>query len=166
MLLGLKISNLAVIEEVEVSFGPGLTVFTGETGAGKSILIDSLGLLMGVRASADVVRAGCDEASVEGVFAKTPALAARLSEMGLPDLGEEVSLRRVVGRGGRGRVYVNGALVTVGVLARLLRGLVDISGQHECVLLFDPSVHRAIVDRFGKLEPMVEAYRSDLAALR
>jgi len=166
MLLGLKISNLAVIEELEVSFGSGLTVLTGETGAGKSILIDSLGLLMGVRASAEVVRSGCEEASVEGVFAKAPALAARLSEMGLPDLGDEVSLRRVVGRAGRGRVYVNGALVTVGVLARLLRGLIDISGQHECVSLFDPSVHRAIVDRFGKLESIFQAYGRDLGALR
>src|SRR5215467_3567938 len=166
MLLGLKVSNLAVIEEVEVSFCSGLTVLTGETGAGKSILIDSLGLLMGVRASADVVRSGCAEASVEGVFVKTPALKERLCTMGLPDLGDEVSVRRVVGRGGRGRVYVNGALVTVGVLARLLRGLVDISGQHECVSLFDPSVHRAIVDGFGKLGPVVEAYGRDLAVLR
>ena len=166
MLLGLKVSNLAVIEEVEVSFCSGLTVLTGETGAGKSILIDSLGLLMGVRASADVVRSGCAEASVEGVFVKTPALGERLSTMGLPDLGDEVSVRRVVGCGGRGRVYVNGALVTVGVLARLLRGLIDISGQHECVSLFDPSVHQAIVDRFGKLGPVVEAYGRDLAVLR
>ena len=101
MLLGLKISNIAVIEEVEVSFAPGLTVLTGETGAGKSILIDSLGLLLGARASADVVRAGCDEASVEAVFAKTPALAARLASMGLPDLSDEVSLRRVIGRTAR-----------------------------------------------------------------
>src|SRR5262249_37313142 len=102
MLLGLRISNLAVIEELEGSFGSGLTVLTGETGAGKSIPIDPLGLLMGVRGSSDVVRSGCEEASVEGVFAKPRALAARLSEMGLPDLGDEVSLRRVVGRAGRG----------------------------------------------------------------
>ncbi len=166
MLLGLKISNIAVIEEVEVSFAPGLTVLTGETGAGKSILIDSLGLLLGARASADVVRAGCDEASVEAVFAKTPALAARLASMGLPDLSDEVSLRRVIGRTARGRVYVNGALVTVGVLSRVLHGLVDISGQHEYVSVFDPSVHRAILDRAGRAEPLLDAYHRDFAAVQ
>jgi DNA repair protein RecN (Recombination protein N) len=165
MLLGLKISNIAVIDEVEVSFGPGLTVLTGETGAGKSILIDSLGLLMGGRASADVVRAGSDEASVEAVFAKTPAIATRLASMGLPDLGDEVSLRRVIGRNTRGRVYVNGALVTVGVLARILRGLVDISGQYDYVSIFDPCVHRALLDRAGRTEALLEAYHRDLAAL-
>src|SRR5713226_4571730 len=166
MLLGLKISNIAVIEEVEVSFAPGLTVLTGETGAGKSILIDSLGLLLGARASADVVRAGCDEASVEAVFAKTPALAARLASMGLPDLSDEVSLRRVIGRTARGRVYVNGALVTVGVLSRVLHGLVDISGQHEYVSVFDPSVHRTILDRAGRAEPLLDAYHRDFAAVQ
>src|SRR5260370_7402044 len=105
MLLGLKISNIAVIEEMEVSFAPGLTVLTGETGAGKSILIDSLGLLLGARASADVVRAGCDEASVEAVFAKTPALAPRLPSMGLPDLTTQVSLRPSCGRTARRQIY-------------------------------------------------------------
>ncbi len=82
MLLGLRISNVAVIEEVEVAFGAGLTVLTGETGAGKSILVDALGLLLGGRADADVIRAGCDEASVEGVFARTPALGQRLEDLG------------------------------------------------------------------------------------
>jgi DNA repair protein RecN (Recombination protein N) len=166
VLLGLRISNVAVIEEVEVGFGAGLTVLTGETGAGKSILVDALGLLLGGRADADVIRAGRDEASVEGVFARTPALAERLEELGLPDLGEEVLVRRVVGRNGRGKAYVNGSLVTVGVLSRLTRGLVDIAGQHEHVSLFDSSLHRTLLDRYGNLTEALEVYGQHYAAVR
>ncbi|NOJ98984.1 DNA repair protein RecN [Corallococcus sp. CA049B] len=166
MLLGLRISNVAVIEEVEVAFGAGLTVLTGETGAGKSILVDALGLLLGGRADADVIRAGCEDAAVEGVFARTPVLAARLEELGLPDLGEEVLVRRVLGRTGRGKVYVNGALVTLGVLGKLTRGAVDIAGQHEHVSLFDSGLHRVLLDKYGGLEESLAAYGREWANLR
>lgn len=166
MLLGLRISNVAVIEEVEVSFGAGLTVLTGETGAGKSILVDALSLLLGGRADADVIRAGCEEASVEGVFARTPVLAARMEELGIPDLGDEVLVRRVVGRTGRGKAYVNGTLVTVGVLSRFIRGVVDIAGQHEHVSLFDSGLHRTLLDRYGNLTDALATYLQDYSALR
>ncbi|WP_426753871.1 DNA repair protein RecN [Myxococcus sp. Y35] len=166
MLLGLRISNVAVIEEVEVAFGAGLTVLTGETGAGKSILVDALGLLLGGRADADVIRAGCEEASVEGVFARTPTLEARLEELGLPDLGEEVLVRRVLGRTGRGKAYVNGSLVTVGVLGKLTRGAVDIAGQHEHVSLFDSGLHRVLLDRYGNLEEVLASFFREYTALR
>ncbi|WP_375757656.1 DNA repair protein RecN [Corallococcus exercitus] len=166
MLLGLRISNVAVIEEVEVAFGAGLTVLTGETGAGKSILVDALGLLLGGRADADVIRAGCEDAAVEGVFARTPVLAARLEELGLPDLGEEVLVRRVLGRTGRGKVYVNGALVTLGVLGKLTRGAVDIAGQHEHVSLFDSGLHRVLLDKYGGLDEAMAAYGREWANLR
>lgn len=178
MLTSLRLSNFAVIEEAEVSFGPGLTVLTGETGAGKSILIDALGLLIGARAEAEVIRAGADEAVVEALFEKTPPLAERLEALGLPDDGAEVSVRRTVGRAGRARAYVNGSLVTVGVLQRLMRGLVDIAGQHEHLALFDPSEHLGLIDRLVSHSPtggeargegkQLEAYRaawSDLQAL-
>src|SRR5688500_1944959 len=102
MLQALRISNFAVVEEAELGVDGGLTVLTGETGAGKSILIDALILLVGGRADPDQVRTGCEEAVVEGIFATTPALRARLAERGCPDLGDEVHLRRVVGRNGRG----------------------------------------------------------------
>ncbi|WP_338864609.1 DNA repair protein RecN [Myxococcus stipitatus] len=166
MLLGLRIANVAVIEEVEVAFGAGLTVLTGETGAGKSILVDSLNLLLGGRADADVIRAGCEEASVEGVFARTPVLGARLEELGLPDLGDEVLVRRVLGRTGRGKTYVNGALVTVGVLGKLTRGAVDLAGQHEHVSLFDPALHRVLLDRYGEMETPLAAYFGEYSSLR
>ncbi|WPB82811.1 DNA repair protein RecN [Archangium violaceum] len=165
MLLGLRISNVAVIEEVEVTFGAGLTVLTGETGAGKSILVDALGLLLGGRADADAIRAGCDEASVEGVFERTPVLATRMEELGVPDLGDEVLVRRVVGRNGRAKAYINGSLVTVGVLARFMRGTVDIAGQHEHVSLFDSGLHRVLLDRYGRLEEQLAAYGRDYAAV-
>ena len=167
MLVSLRLTNFAVMEEVEVAFGPGLTVLTGETGAGKSILIDALSLLAGGRAEADVVRSGVEETTLEGVFERSDVLSARLLEAGLPDDGPEVSIRRTVGRNGRGKVHVNGALATVGVLARLMKGLVDIAGQHEHMALFDASRHLALVDRFGEVEtgPLVP-YRSTWASWR
>ncbi len=149
MLLSLRLSNFAVIEEAEVAFGPGLTVLTGETGAGKSMLIDALALLSGARADGQTVRSGAEEAVVEGVFERSAAMGARLSELGLPDLGSEVSVRRLVGRNGRGKVHVNGALVAVGVLGRLMHGLVDVAGQHEHFALFDAARHCALIDRLG-----------------
>jgi DNA repair protein RecN (Recombination protein N) len=141
-------------------------VLTGETGAGKSILVDALSLLLGGRADAQVIRASCEEATVEGLFRRVPALAERLAALGLPDLGDEVSVRRVVGRTGRGKAYVNGSLVTVGVLGQLMKSLVDIAGQHEHVGLFDSSSHRGLVDRLGGLAPQLAAYRAEYAALQ
>ena len=151
MLITLRLKNFAVVEEAEVGFGPGLTVLTGETGAGKSILIDALGLLVGGRAEPDVIRSGADEAVIEGLFERSAELGARLVELGLPDDGPEVSVRRAFGRQGRGRVHVNGALVTVGVLQRLMKGQVDIAGQHEHMALLDSAQHLGLIDRFGVL---------------
>ncbi|HEY1905399.1 MAG TPA: AAA family ATPase, partial [Myxococcaceae bacterium] len=165
MLVALRIENFTVIEEVEVGFGPGLTVLTGETGAGKSILVDALGLLLGTRADAGCVRSGAEEAVVEAVFQRTPGLALRLETLGLPDHGDEVVLRRVVGRAGRGKVHVNGALASVGVLGQLMRGELDIAGQHAHVGLFEPSTHRAVLDRCDGVGPVLEAYRMAHAPL-
>lgn len=168
MLLGLRISKFAVIDELEVGFGPGLTVLTGETGAGKSILVDAVSLLLGGRADNDVIRGGEEEAVVEGTFRKTPELAARLESLGLP-MDDELLVRRVVGRNGRGKAYVNGSLVTVGVLGRLMKGLVDIAGQHEHVALFDPMQHRVLLDKQAALETELSAYQqawSGLSELR
>jgi DNA repair protein RecN (Recombination protein N) len=165
MLLALRIENFTVVEEVEVGFGPGLTVLTGETGAGKSILVDALGLLLGTRGDAGCVRSGAEEAVVEAVFQRTPGLALRLEALGLPDHGDEVVLRRVVGRSGRGKVHVNGALASVGVLGQLMRGELDIAGQHAHVGLFEPSTHRAVLDRWDGVGPVLEAYRMAHAPL-
>jgi len=101
MLQTLRLKNYAVVEEAEVTFGSGLTVMTGETGAGKSILIDALSLLAGGRAGADVIRTGAEEASVEGLFECPSALRERLEEQGLPVEGDELLIRRTIGRQGR-----------------------------------------------------------------
>lgn len=168
MLLSLRLSSFAVIEEAEVAFGPGLTVLTGETGAGKSILLDALSLLAGTRGDGEAVRAGAEEAVVEGVFERTPAMAARLEELGLPDLESEVSVRRVIGRNGRGKAHVNGALVGVGVLGKLMHGLVDVAGQHEHFALFDASRHLPLLDRLGGdwVARAASRYREAFAALQ
>jgi DNA repair protein RecN (Recombination protein N) len=152
MLLTLRISNFSVVEEAEVSFGPGLTALTGETGAGKSLLVDALGLLLGGRADGDGVRAGAEEASVEGLFACEGELQKRLEELGVPDLGDEVCLRRVIARSGRSRAYVNGTLVAVGALEKLMRGLVDVAGQHDQVGLLSGRRHLPLLDAFGAAE--------------
>ncbi len=151
MLLTLRLTDFGVLEEAEVTFGAGLTVLTGETGAGKSMLLGALGLLLGGRAEGDVIRAGADEAVVEGVLERTDGLLQRLEELGLPDLGPEVVIRRVVSRTGRARVHVNGALTAVGVLAKLMRGQVELAGQHEHMALLEPEQHLPLVDRAGKV---------------
>lgn len=158
MLRALKIRDFAVIDEVEVEFGRGLTVLTGETGAGKSIVVDALSLLLGGRADMDVIRTGAEEASVEGTFLRTAELLARLESLGLPDFGDELLIRRVIGKAGRTKAYVNGSLVTVGVLGRLMKGVVDIAGQHEHMSLFDPAQHLGLLDRFTEPDAERSAY--------
>ncbi len=158
MLTALRIQNLAIIDELEVRFTSGFNVLTGETGAGKSILVDALHLALGGRASADVVRTGADEATVEALFDGVD-LVDRLAALGLPSNGSELLVRRVVSRGGRGRVWVNGAMATVHLLEQLMRGLLDISGQHEHVSLLDSQLHLPLLDAFADLHGELSRYR-------
>src|SRR5438105_1414735 len=141
MLTHLRITDFALLDEVALDLGPGLNVLTGETGAGKSLLVDAVALLRGGRASAEVVRSGADEARIEAVFepdgSSARALAERLGRAGVEPADEGLVVRRVVGRA-RGRVYVNGALTTAAVLADLAGGLIDLAGQHEHQSLTDP----------------------------
>jgi DNA repair protein RecN (Recombination protein N) len=157
MLSALRIEHFAIIDSLEVGFEAGLTVLTGETGAGKSILVDALHLALGGRAQADVVRTGFDEATVEAVFAASPPVRERLRALGLPD-GPELLIRRVVHRAGRSRVWVNGALCTVSVLEQLAQKLCDISSQHEHVNLLNPEGHLDLLDGFAGLGELREAY--------
>jgi DNA repair protein RecN (Recombination protein N) len=226
MLTTLRISGFAIVDAVEVRFGPGLNVLTGETGAGKSILVNALHLVLGGRMSAEVLRDGADEAVVEALFELPAAhpVFARLEAAGLsvgggerrssratldpppggpPEMSAasprvqissergdpggartepecppatdescELLVRRVAARGGRGRAFVNGALCTVSMLEGALRGMVDISGQHEHVSLLDPSTHLEILDAFGGTDvgadgaaPLLLRYRAAHAAL-
>jgi DNA repair protein RecN (Recombination protein N) len=155
MLLCLRVKNLAIIDGLEVEFGPGLNVVTGETGAGKSILVNALSLVMGERAAPQVVRTGAQEAEVEAQFDVTDHARVRelAAEMGV-DSGEEIVLRRIVQASGRTRAYVNGRLASAAQLSELARGLCDISSQHEHHTLVDAGSHVHFLDAFAELDPL------------
>lgn len=158
MLTALRIQNFAIIDELEIRFSSGFNVLTGETGAGKSILVDALHLILGGRASGEVIRTGTDEAAVEALF-EGVELGDRLAALGLPPGAGELLVRRVIGRNGRSRVWVNGAMATVGILEQVTRGLVDVSGQHEHVSLLNPELHLPLLDGFAGLGGEVARYR-------
>jgi len=156
MLRELRIRNFAVIESVAVEFRPGLNVLTGETGAGKSMLIDAILLVLGARAQTDVIRSDADAATVEAVFDVEPrgAVAATLDEAGLaPDDGVLVA-RRELSRSGRHRAFVNDAAVTVALLERLGDHLVEVHGQHEHQRLLEPARQLELLDRFADAEEL------------
>ena len=150
MLTALSIRDVVLIERLDLEFGPGLTVLTGETGAGKSILLDSLGLALGVRAEQGLVRTGAEQASVAACFSVTPGHVALtlLAEQGV-DLEDDIVLRRVVTRDGRSRATVNDQPVSVGLLRRAGALLVEVQGQHDQMGLADPAGHAALLDAFA-----------------
>ena len=140
MLKLLKINNIALVPSLELEFGKGLTLLTGETGAGKSILIDALGLVLGERASPDLIRTGEERAVVEAVFELKNA-GTLLEERVLPHEGDELVLRRELQANGKGRATANGAIVPVGLLRDLAPHLAAVHGQHEPQGLLDPATH-------------------------
>jgi DNA repair protein RecN (Recombination protein N) len=152
MLRFLSIKHLAVIDRLELEFEPGLNVLTGETGAGKSILVGAVGLLVGGRASADLVRTGEEAAAVEAVF-ETPE-------------GRELIIRREVSAQGRSRASVDGALVTGAALRDLCGGLVDLHGQHEHQVLLDPATHLDVLDEFANARADREAVAAAFRVLQ
>ncbi|MFN0098895.1 MAG: DNA repair protein RecN [Gemmatimonadaceae bacterium] len=152
MLTELRIRNLAIIDAVTLPLAPGFNALTGETGAGKSIIVGALGLLIGERASSDLVRTGADKATVEGVFdiGDRKDLVASLDERGIETDGTLVLKREVpAGAGGRARAWVNGSPVTASVLAEIGRQLVNVHGQHEAQALLEPEAQLSILDAFG-----------------
>jgi DNA repair protein RecN (Recombination protein N) len=157
MLLSLQVRDFAIIDAVEVSFGAGLNVVTGETGAGKSILVDALALVLGARASAaEVVRTGAAQAEIEAVFSTAPddPRRARFEEAGIA-WDDTLVVRRIVGNertGGRSRAYLNGRVVSLTQLAALTAGLADITSQHDQQSLTDPGSHLLLLDAAGALE--------------
>jgi DNA repair protein RecN (Recombination protein N) len=137
MLCFLRITHLAVIDQAEVEFDRGFNVLTGETGAGKSILVEAVGLLLGGRASAELVRTGEETATIEALFESA---------------GEELLVRREITAQGRSRAFVNGALATATTLRELSARLIELHGQHEHQTLLDPATHLDLIDTFGRLE--------------
>jgi DNA repair protein RecN (Recombination protein N) len=157
----LRISGFALIDELELSLGPGLTVITGETGAGKSIVVDALALLRGGRASVEVIRTGREEARVEAAIElpHDAPLRASLAAEGR-DVEGELLIRRSVARSGRSRIHLGGVLAAAGDLARAVGGLVDIASQHDQQTLTDPEQQLAILDDFAA----TQALRAEMTA--
>src|SRR3954469_10633468 len=151
MLVELRAENYAVIDHAIAVFGPGLNLLTGETGAGKSILVDALALLMGGKASADVVRHGADKAVVSCVFESTPGAETTLEENGIDAEGTEIILRREILSNGKGRVFANNQPATVAVLKQLAPELALVHAQTETHSSFDQAQQRILLDRFGSL---------------
>ncbi len=183
MLRHLRVTNFAILSDVEIELGTGMNVLTGETGAGKSLIVEAVNLLRGGRASADIPRAGAEEAVVEAIVEVPEDLQARVASVieaaGLPASNAsepgnhlasgsrvEVFIRRVIQRGGRSRTYVNGALTTAARLAELGALLIDLSGQHQHQGLVDPGRHLEILDSFGESGTLVATMLASWAELR
>jgi DNA repair protein RecN (Recombination protein N) len=149
MLLELRAENYAVIDHAVAVFGPGLNLLTGETGAGKSILIDALALLLGGKASSDIVRFGAEKAVLGCVFEATPGAEEVLEANGIDPEGDEILLRREISTAGKGRVFVNNQPATVAVLRQLAPELALVHAQSETLVAFDAAQQRMLLDRFG-----------------
>ena len=161
MLTNLQIKNFAIIDDLLLSFAPGLTILSGETGAGKSIIVGALNMVMGGRATADLVRSGEHEAMVEALFTLPgdKAYRQKLEEKGLSATDNNLLIKRVISREGKNRVHVNGSLATLGMLAEISEMLLTISGQHEHQELLRPQNHSDILDNYGGLLIVRDLYR-------
>jgi DNA repair protein RecN (Recombination protein N) len=159
MLTDLYIKNFAIIDNLHVAFREGLNVLTGETGAGKSIIIDAVNLVLGGRASADLIRTGEEEATVEALFdlSHRPEILTGFAENGV-ECGGELLVKRIVSRTGRNRVFVDGGLSTIAALADLAGRLINIYGQHESQTLLKPESHLLLLDGFGAIVLLREAF--------
>ena len=158
MLSLLHIENIALIQSADIRFEPGFNVLTGETGAGKSIVIDSIGAVLGERTSRELIRTGAKSALVTAVFTQVPNLPW-LEENGLPTGEEELLLQRELQGDGRNVCRIDGKLVTVAQLRELGRQLLNIHGQHDGQQLLDPASHLGYLDQFGGCQPLLESYQ-------
>ena len=160
MLKLLKIQNLVIIDAAEIPFGEGLNILSGETGAGKSMVLDAIGLILGERANTDLIRTGCEEATVEGLFEISEAkwIKKRLEAAGLDANQDELCIKRIIHRTGKNRIWINGSLATLSMLGDLCQDLIEICGQHEHQSLARPSVQLELLDRYGGLNAKRDQY--------
>src|SRR5437016_1735810 len=156
MLVELIVENYAVVEQARIRFHAGLNILTGETGSGKSIVVDSFGLLLGGRASAEMVRSGQTRARVSGIFspAGNPELEAMLAEAGIEMDGGELIVEREIGANGKSRALVGNRPVTTAFLRQLAPALGDIHGQNEQQLLFTTQAQRELLDEYARAEEL------------
>ena len=169
MLLEISIKNFAIIEAISLNFEKGMTVLTGETGAGKSIIIDAMNMMLGARATTDVIRHGAPKAEIEGLFSIENSLALQeiFDEQGL-ELGDEIIIRREILQNGRSVSRVNGQMVNLSVLRSIGQYLVDIHGQHDQEELMRPQLHIQMLDGFGDADflELKQAYQTNFDAYR
>ena len=168
MLKELRIKNYAIIDELSIDFKAGLNILTGETGAGKSIIIESLGLILGERASDESIRSGEDSASVEAVYdiSRVKNIKEKLSESGIETENNELIIRRQISRSGKNRSYINDSAVNLSLLKDIGDMLVDIHGQHEHQTLLHPENHSIVLDLFGNILPLREKCRENYSNLQ
>ena len=164
MLRLLHIENIAVVELADIEFEDGFNVMTGETGAGKSIVIDAISAILGERAYRDMIRTGTQKASVRGIFDRVPALAW-FAENDVP-YDSEITIQRDIYLDGRNACRVNGTPVSVSVLKKLGIQLINIHGQHDSAALFDETYHLSILDGFADHGPLLETYAAQFAAVQ
>ena len=170
MLTDLTIKNVAIIDTLHITVKPGMTVLTGETGAGKSIIIDAVGLIMGSRASSDLIRSGEEEAVVEALFdiSSLPEIRQQLLEAGF-DADDELLIKRSLSRGGKNRIFINGSMATQALLIDITPRLINIYGQHDSQTLLRPENHLRLLDAYaglGDLRQKFTALFNRLAAVR
>lgn len=169
MLLEISIKNFAIIEAISLNFEKGMTVLTGETGAGKSIIIDAMNMMLGARATTDVIRHGAPKAEIEGFFSveNSHALQMIFDEQGI-ELGDEIIIRREILQNGRSVSRVNGQMVNLSVLRSIGQYLVDIHGQHDQEELMRPQLHIQMLDGFGDADflELKQAYQANFDAYR
>ncbi len=169
MLLEISIKNFAIIEAISLNFEKGMTVLTGETGAGKSIIIDAMNMMLGARATTDVIRYGAPKAEIEGLFSveNSHALQMIFDEQGI-ELGDEIIIRREILQNGRSVSRVNGQMVNLSVLRSIGQYLVDIHGQHDQEELMRPQLHIQMLDGFGDADflELKQAYQTNFDAYR
>lgn len=156
MLFELTLRNFAIIDELSVSFGEGLNVLTGETGAGKSIIVDAINLILGEKASADIVRSDKDEAQIEALFdiKGNICLREKLVSFGFESKGNELLIKRIISRTGRSRLFINGSIATFLILEQIVDGLIDIFSQHNHQTLLREENHLEVLDEFGGLKSL------------
>ena len=169
MLLEISIKNFAIIEAISLNFEKGMTVLTGETGAGKSIIIDAMNMMLGARATTDVIRHGAPKAEIEGLFSveNSHALQMIFDEQGI-ELGDEIIIRREILQNGRSVSRVNGQMVNLSVLRSIGQYLVDIHGQHDQEELMRPQLHIQMLDGFGDADflELKQTYQTNFDAYR
>ena len=169
MLLEISIKNFAIIEAISLNFEKGMTVLTGETGAGKSIIIDAMNMMLGARATTDVIRHGAPKAEIEGLFSVENSLSLQeiFDEQGI-ELGDEIIIRREILQNGRSVSRVNGQMVNLSVLRSIGQYLVDIHGQHDQEELMRPQLHIQMLDGFGDADflELKQAYQTNFDAYR